>query len=151
MYVSLRATSNLLILLLLPVSCGCSNGYQAAPVSGRVEVDHHPLAHAIVTFTPFGGKNLPSSSAVTDNEGKFELTVNDSSKASGAVIGEHTVSIRLDPRNVDKKEAIKHQRQLEILPSIYNTESALKFTVPVGGTTDASFLDLKSTDHNKKR
>jgi hypothetical protein len=123
---------------------GCSKGYQLAPVSGRVEVDHHPFANATVRFSPLGGKDLPMSSGKTDDQGNFTLKVNDSSKALGAVVGEHRVMISADVRNMEKKVGVTHMRNTELLPSRYNSDSTLKITVPAGGTTEANFLDLKS-------
>ncbi len=140
----LRLSARYLVLFTAMVSTGCGKGYELAPVSGRVEMNGHPLAHALVTFGPIADPNLPSSSGYTDEEGKFTMTVNDSSKSPGAVIGENHVSISLNSRNLDKKAAVVHLRKPELLPARYNTASELKFTVPAGGTTEANFLDLKS-------
>ena len=141
--------SRLVVFVFLLAAVGCSKGYQIAPVSGRVELDHHPLAHATVAFAPQAGKDFPTSTGTTDEQGNFTLVVNDSSHSPGAVVGEHKVSISLDARNQDKKIAIKHMRHTELLPSKYSHESTLKFTVAAGGTTQANFLDLKSDDSTK--
>jgi hypothetical protein len=146
---SLRSNSRLFVFVFLLAPLGCGKGHQVAPVSGRVELDHKPLAHATVTFAPLSGKNLPISSGLTDEQGNFKLVVGDATQAEGAVVGEHRVSISLDTRNQEKKVQVKHMQQLEMLPTKYNLDSTLKFTVPPGGTKEANFLDLKSDDPTK--
>ena len=145
MVISARFSSIWLAPALMLACLGCNKGYELAPVSGRVELDHHPLAHARVSFNPIGGKNLPGSSAMTDEQGNFSLKTADPSQTEGAVVGEHQVTVSASPRDsVDKKSAATHMRKMEQLPARYNKETVLKFTVPPGGSADANFLDLKS-------
>jgi hypothetical protein len=46
----MRAYRRVSLPLLLLLTVGCGRGYQFAPVSGRVLMDHYPLAHAEVRF-----------------------------------------------------------------------------------------------------
>ena len=138
------AACNMLILVWFLTSVGCGKSYPLAPVSGRIEVDHKPLAHAEVTFSPLAGADQPISTGKTDENGAFTLSLNNESRSQGALVGEHRVLISLDVRNLDKKAVVTHMRKLEQLPARYNAQSELKFTVPAGGTTEANFLDLKS-------
>ena len=128
----------------LLTSVGCGKSYPLAPVSGRIEVDHKPLAHAEVMFSPLSGVDHPISMGKTDEKGEFTLSLNNASHSQGAIVGEHRVSISVDIRNLDKKAVVTHMRRLEQLPARYNSQSELRFTVPAGGTTEANFLDLKS-------
>ncbi len=145
MAISVRICSRWLVLGLMLGCLGCSKGYELAPVSGRVELDHHPLAHATISFNPVGGKDLPGSTAMTDEHGNYSLKVADASRAPGAVVGQHAVAISANARDgMDKRSAVMHMRKLEQLPSRYNKDSELKFTVPAVGTSEANFLDLKS-------
>ena len=142
MYGHLRLCS-LLLLLLLPLGCG--KRYQLAPVSGRVTMDNRPLAHAEVRFYPIGGQDFPYSVDVTDDQGNYSLHLGIDNNTEGAVVGEHRVTISIDPqksKTAPLPGARMPARRGELVPGRYNRESKLTCTVPPEGTKDARF-DLK--------
>ncbi|HWG44559.1 MAG TPA: carboxypeptidase-like regulatory domain-containing protein [Gemmataceae bacterium] len=117
---------------------GCGKKSETVKVSGRVTMDDRPLSNAQVHFQLLGsdGKPDPSkeSAGQTDGEGRYSLTrVLD--KTDGAVPGNYRVEIHAIERS---RTGIR-----ELIPSQYNKQSKLTFTVPSGGATDANF-DLKS-------
>jgi hypothetical protein len=120
------------IVLALPLA-GCGTTYKTAPVSGRVTLDGKALGHATVMFIPVAGSGdkglLPSSSALTDEDGRYSLTLNSGGNGNGAVVGKHNVVISLG----------SHKQ----LPEKYNRHTTLECDVPAGGRDDANF-DLKS-------
>jgi hypothetical protein len=131
-------------LALLLAGCG-GRPYKVAPVSGRVLLDGQPLAYATVQFVPAGGaagqEPLPSSVGTTDQDGRYELTLNDASNTKGAVVGKHMVIIRLgaEASAHDTKPTFHKQ-----LPERYNRKTTLECEVPPGGRDDANFDDLTS-------
>jgi hypothetical protein len=139
----------LLVLVALPLGCS-ANSYKTAPVSGRVTLDGHPVAGAEIRFFPLAGNsNLPTSAAVTDDQGNYELRLQGDGNL-GAVVGENHVTISENQQNKDfmrqqmaMQKAGHIARPREILPAKYNRESKLTCTVPPEGMTDANF-DLKS-------
>jgi hypothetical protein len=138
--------SLLLSLALLPLGCG--KGYQVAPVSGRVLMDNQPLAKAEVSFYPVGGKDLPFSVGVTDDDGRYTLLLANQGNSPGAVVGEHQVRISLNPKKAGMRpDVVKGFRGIqlrEMVPARYNANSKLTCTVPADGRTDADFIDLTS-------
>jgi hypothetical protein len=137
----------LLLSLLLPFGCGKS--YKLAPVSGRVMMDNRPLANAEVCFYPTGGKDLPYSVGITDDQGNYELHLGESD-SPGAVPGEHHVTISLDLRRDKAKSKMRVEsggrmptKLGDLVPAQYNRQSKLTCTVPPEGKKDANF-DLKS-------
>ncbi len=94
-------------------------------VRGIVTLDGEPLPHAVVTFVPqdeWKPNELPAESiGVTDKEGKFELEY--AKDLKGAPIGNYFVRI------LSSEKAI---------PSKYNVQSTLKYTVKEG-TNDPEF------------
>ena len=93
--------SCLLFPLAVIVSAGCGGGRpalklpDAVPASGTVTVDDKPLAKALIFFIPTGLKvKGPGSSAITDDNGKYELVTVVSGKSNpGAIPGEYRVWI----------------------------------------------------------
>jgi hypothetical protein len=132
-------------LALIPV-VGCGGGPDLATVSGKVTYDGKPLENATVGFYPLGAHSDILSSGRTNANGEYSLTVVGSGK-SGAVVGDHRVSISVEPEQAgtsdlpaDKQAKTRPTR----IPSKYQgSESQLKCTVPSGGKKDADF-ELKS-------
>jgi len=108
-------------------------------------MDDCPLGHAVVRFVPIGGGHLPSSVAVTDEDGHYELSVHLDGGRLGAVIGEYRVTISIDQRRgkimPTNRPNVAEMLKLsgELLPSKYNRDSTLTCTVPPEGKTDANF------------
>jgi hypothetical protein len=127
--------------LLLLLTVGCGRGYQFAPVSGRVLLDHHPLAHAQVRFYPSASKDRPYSVGETDAQGNYTLDAADGQGHEGAVVGEHRVAISIDERYLRKPLGPRGPR--ELVPRQYNRDTTLTCSVPPEGKQDANF-DLKS-------
>jgi hypothetical protein len=130
----------------LPVllALGCGAGYKTAPVSGQVKLDGHPLVGAEVIFSPKspeGGRPLPISAGQTDESGNY--TLSGEGGFEGAVVGEHTVMISLDERNIPDKRVTHFGPPRNLVPDQYNVESTLTCTVPPEGKSDANF-ELKS-------
>jgi hypothetical protein len=124
---------------------GCGGvSYKTAPVSGQVKLDGKPLAKASVMFVPdtFPGnkETLPSSGALTDDEGHYTLMLNSGSKTNGAVVGKHKVIIVLGAEvGANDTKPTFHKQ----LPEQYNRRTTLTCEVPAEGREDANF-DLKS-------
>jgi hypothetical protein len=74
------------------LATGCS-GPKLVPVTGRVTLNGRPLKNVRVEFhpDPDQGTAGPSSSAVTDDDGRFTLTCPSRDNAPGAVVGHHRV------------------------------------------------------------
>lgn len=123
----------LLFVLLLPQGCA----KKAPPlvlVSGRVTLDDHPVAHALVRFQPaereIDGRPAPESYGETDEDGNYNLrAVLEKGDAEGAVVGEHYVQISVFDRETGQEK----------MPAKYSTNSTLTFPVPAGGTKEANF------------
>lgn len=84
-------------------------------VSGIVTLNGMPLANATIKFQP---KQGPPSVGKTNENGEYSLKINE--KESGAVVGEHTVSITTAGQ------------QPETLPARYNTKSSLTVSITSG-------------------
>lgn len=82
-----------LVGVLCLLGCGGSGGDtpDLGKVSGVVTVNGQPLANAIVTFTP-QGEGRPSVGE-TNESGEYSLLY--TASESGAMIGQHTVSVAL--------------------------------------------------------
>jgi hypothetical protein len=135
--------------VLVVAVAGCGGEYKMAPVSGRVTLNGRPLANAWVNFQPIapeGAMNAgPGSVGKTDAEGRYTLRVDEST--SGAVVGNHRVSIMLagegeaagrDDLDADNPE-VRRPRPRMTLPGKYNMETILTCEVPRGGRDDANF------------
>jgi hypothetical protein len=94
------------IWVLLLAGCGGSE-FAIAPVSGTVTQDGKPLADVVVTFQPIAetraGSAGPGSFGVTDDQGRFTLTVA-GSRQSGAVVGLHRVMFSAKARERDSSD-----------------------------------------------
>lgn len=84
----------LMSVMVLLTSLGCGGKFQEGQVTGTITLDGKPLPNASVDFTPINvsGGESPSSSGVTDSNGKYSLSlVIDQTR--GALVGEHKVVI----------------------------------------------------------
>jgi hypothetical protein len=125
----MKARACLLAVVLAMLLTGCATSYKTALVSGKVTLDGKALGHATVMFVPEEKGQLPSSTALTDGDGHYTLTLNSDGNGNGAVVGKHKVIISLGSR--------------QQLPDRYNRHSTLECDVPATGRDDANF-DLKS-------
>ena len=124
------------VLLLGLGGCG-SKGFQTAPVKGTISIAGKPAAQIFVQFQPVpqdGKEAGPSSTAVTDANGNFELRLVGSQSAMGAVVGEHVV--RLAPAG--EKETTTEGGPVQVVPLPPKaTDGSFRITVPAEGLTDA--------------
>ncbi len=162
----MRRALMFLPLAILVVGCSSSDP-KFVPVSGRITMmDGKPLANVMVSFQPIGSKSNenpgPGSSGVTDNDGRYTLNVSSQQFVGvGAVPGKHKVRIGSilsgEGKNVTDPEVGSPDgaplEGHELIPSKYNQETTLEFTVPPEGTDKADFqLELlKGKKDPKKR
>jgi len=129
---------SLLVAAMLAAAIGCSgprDGFDYQPVSGKVTLDGQPLAGATVAFIP-QSNTLESgrpSTGMTNEAGAF--TLKSMGGQTGAVVGDHVVSISTKVVDNDTQELISK----ETIPAKYNDRSKLTFTVPRSGTDTANF------------
>jgi hypothetical protein len=129
------------LLGVLVLVSGCGDD-RLAPVSGVVLLNGKPLGGARVSFEPKAPERpefAPSSSGLTDADGRFQLRVTVNNQ-SGAVVGKHTVRISKPERESGPGEDIPYK---EALPARYNHKTTLTFVVPRGGTAEAKFALTK--------
>jgi hypothetical protein len=83
-----------LILLAPWLAAGCG-GPKLGQVEGVVLIDGKPVKDILVTFIPNSNENTvgPNSTAVTDENGHYQLVCDDSARRPGAVIGAHRVTL----------------------------------------------------------
>lgn len=81
---------------------GCGDGVETAPVAGIVTRSGEPLDQVMVYFMPDpeqGGQGAYSS-AITDDQGRYELTYNGDPRGPGAAVGSHRVTLEdMKPEN----------------------------------------------------
>jgi hypothetical protein len=128
------------IWVLLLAGCGGSE-FAIAPVSGTVTQDGKPLADVVVTFQPIAetraGSAGPGSFGVTDDQGRFTLTVA-GSRQSGAVVGLHRVMFSAKARERDSSDDTVDRSSPTLFPPGYPSDS-IEFEVPSQGTKEANF------------
>lgn len=126
------------------VANGC--GSNVVPVSGTVTLNNKPLVNATVIFQPDTGQTNPGpgSHGKTDAKGQFTLQLMNGN-TTGAIIGNHKVSITAYEGDGDDvpSSAPETVFRKPLLPSEYNANTKLRFTVPPGGS-DAANFDLKT-------
>jgi hypothetical protein len=115
------------------------------PVSGVVTLDGQPMEDILVHFQPAAGTAAdpmfsPSSHGITDDEGRYKL---EWSEASGAIVGEHVVTLMYKDPNKRWPEDFVNEKGEELpvefkLP-LEARDGTLRFTVPEGGTDRADF------------
>jgi hypothetical protein len=126
------------------MACGCGRVSDAVPVAGIVLVDGKPLENVAVSFTPISGQAIPgpSSSGITDDQGRFVLKTVGDQRTAGAVPGKHRVTLNCRIPDLDKlpyAEGLERvSRANAILPS-QARDGSLTFDIPPGGTTGADF------------
>jgi hypothetical protein len=140
MPVILRNASFFLAAVVL--AAGCSGKVPLAPVEGTLKLKGKPLADVKVDFLP--EKAGPRSSGVTDRNGHYTLTCDDSRQ--GAVVGPHRVvavdlSIYGDkpvPRGHEEEVLLKPSR----LPSSYGDISKTPWKKEVAGGNNVIDLEI---------
>jgi hypothetical protein len=120
--------------------CGGSE-FAIAPVSGTVTQDGKPLAGLVVTFQPIAetraGNAGPGSFGVTDDQGRFTLTVA-GSRQPGAVVGLHRVTFSAKkPERDSSDDAVDRSSPALFLPGY--PSDPMEFEVPSQGTQEADF------------
>ena len=121
------------VLLAALAAPGCGDRPAAlVPADGVLKIGGKPAANVSVQFLPDAqkGRTVPTSSAVTDAEGRFRLKTHDG--RDGAAAGPHTVILAdlEEERPPQGKPMTKAPR----LDSKYSTASGgLKAEVPAGG------------------
>lgn len=140
-------------ILLAALVTGCGGGkYRFAHVAGQVTLDGNPIQDARVSFEPIGSKEVPEpgpgSMGVTDLSGRFHLAVpglRGRIARRGAVVGPHRVYISTLYQESNNRGGFITTRAEEI-PSQYNLDSKIEFSVPAEGTTSADFRLTSSSD-----
>jgi len=117
---------------ILPGCSGAASDHPPLlPVTGTVTLDHAPVAGARVQFLPTEGR---SSAGITDDQGKFTLIYD--VNLTGAIAGQHQVSISLYETIPGKTDDEGQPMSEEKLPAEYNTNTKLTATV------DSEHLDF---------
>jgi hypothetical protein len=91
---------------------GCDHGGEkVVTVTGRVTHNDKPIAGLTVSFVPQATTNTGVSTGITDEDGKYKLTVS-STGSTGAVVGTHKVWVSLprQPEESDQEEKKKIKR-----------------------------------------
>jgi hypothetical protein len=114
------------------VGCGPSNP-QIAPVHGAVTLDGEPVHEARLVFQPESAGS--PSYGFTDEKGRYELGYKRG--VSGALVGWHTVSIKMDVEIVGRAGEIVVRRQA--IPERYNDISELRREVEPGKSNVFNF------------
>lgn len=120
-------------LLILLSGCGKS-GSSISPVSGTVTLDGKPIVEAKIIFQPEGGGGSPSY-GFTDQNGRYELGYK--RNVAGALVGWHTISIKLDTEVAGTNGESIHRPQL--VPARYNERSELRREVKSGEDNEFEF------------
>lgn len=79
---------------------GCGGGPTVVPVAGVATANGKPVSGILVNFEPENGR---SSWGITDNNGRFTLEYDASTK--GAMVGNHSVSAKFWPRTPEEEMA----------------------------------------------
>lgn len=96
-------------LLSLILCGGCGGGPNTAEVAGTITIDGKPVPEVQVTFQPVDGSR--ASVGVTDATGRYRLDYSPS--ASGALIGEHRVTITAADQELEADEISTDSTMLE--------------------------------------
>lgn len=126
------SVSSVLVLGLLFVT-GCSEGGpDRGQVSGKITWKGEPVVDATVSFLPVEGR---ASVGTTDQDGAYKLAY--SKGKTGALLGEHTITISHDPNDPSIAPAVPLPAQFSI-----RTTTPLKRTVEAGSNT----IDIELND-----
>lgn len=134
--------------------CGCSGGTAGVPeitnlvpLSGIVELDNKPLAHATITFHPKTTAGFHGATGVTDETGKYELEtdVGNGKIKKGAIPGTYNITVTKlvkpdgTPFVFDPKLGgpMNQGASMQMVPMKYATvnDFGLYFIIPAGGGT----------------
>lgn len=128
----------LTLLLFTTVLCGCSREpvYNLVPAKGVFKIKGKPAANIMIQSMPdiMSGNNGPTSNAVTNIDGEFELKTND--QKPGAVAGKHIITL------FDMDEERPEQGTLATRPPRIDS----KYSTGVGGIRyeikDGSLIEI---------
>ena len=138
---SLRMNLVLTCCCMAMIGCG-SQGFDVAPVTGKVTLDGKPVGGLVVNFQPSakegGLEPGPGAYAWTDEGGRFTLALISEKKQAGAVVGKGrvTLSSPLPDQKPDDDRIPKGVKSL--LPPEHEGKS-FEFEVPAKGTDKADF------------
>ncbi len=142
----LTSATTLPLLLLAVLFCSCNsrdpNWKETFPATGEVYVDGQPAARLRVTCVDVNGmdkENPTTSSATTDEEGKFEISTYE--KGDGLPEGEYALTFMWGELN-----SISGYGGPDKLKNKYSDpkKSEHKFTVEEGKPTDLGRIELKT-------
>jgi hypothetical protein len=128
----------LLLASVLALVAGCG-GNGVVPVAGTVTLDGKPLADANIVLAQLRATDPGPFVGKTDAEGKYTLGAA-TSPGSGAAVGEYRLMITTVTGGSMEDSPLPTEK--EVVPGEYRN-GTMKFTVPAGGTQDATF-DLKT-------
>lgn len=129
----------------LAAGCGGNDAYPIAPVSGRVTLNGKPVEQVAVLFMPVpapGAMNAgPSSSGVTDADGRYTLKLISTTDRAGAVVGAHKVRFNTagEPWDPDVQPKPPPGPAVSLPVRYTRHDKMLDFNVPPGGTKSADF------------
>lgn len=125
-------------LVLFAVAClGCDSGPEIASVEGTVTMDGEPLEGAAVVFVPEQGR---PAGARTDEQGHYVLTFTEGRE--GALLGTQKIRITTESDPYEDEDGNMVPAQPETVPTKYNAETELKYTVKEG--ENIADFDLES-------
>ena len=148
-------TCCLLVSMTAFVLTGCGDSVEVLdladplPASGIVTLDSKPLGKALINFSPDGGVKGPGSSAITDENGKFDLiTVINGESKPGAVPGAYRVTISSlvgpdgNPVVPDGETPPAMMAAREILPERYSNPAQTELTATVSESAGTFNFDV---------
>jgi len=138
-----RKTLSILALICLamgiPLWSGCG-GPEVAPVTGQIKLEGEPIPGALVAFYPLdAGPGRRVISAVTDEEGRFQLTFRRS--GDGAPPGRYAVTAVWREPQEDGDEVLRTGPNM--LPARYAAPETSGLTVTISsGANDLEPFEL---------
>lgn len=135
-----------IVLPMIVIGCGGGDTPELGTVYGTVTLDGKALPNATVTFSPMGKEGGQECSAVTQDDGSYELKY--SAAHAGAPPGKYEVRITTATTTTD--ESGNDVEVPEKLPSKYNYETELKREVEAGSNKMDFDLDSEGTIHKEK-
>ena len=127
----MKAFTNIALILFTTLILGCGGNSdlpEIGIVKGQLTLDGQPVKQANIMFYPLSKGR--SSTAITDDEGKYILSYK--ADVPGAMVGEHEVivSTKNDPVGEPGPGYVPGRK--EEFPAKYNTETELRKTVEFG-------------------
>ena len=124
-----RPSCLLLLAVTFVLLTGCSSAAARYPVHGQMLMQDQPVAEAMVVFHPQfeTSPGDPKPLAITDAEGKFQLTTLHAN--DGALPGDYRITVELRQERVSGEEFVRDGPN--VLPPQYAKAATtpLKFTV----------------------